>query len=734
MRKAYSFNARGTCTSTGKEIDALCVFFDTKHSMSELVFFDELDESLPQLKTLPDCVVIIADETNLVSLQENWTTSTAQQHIFQQRGMRKNVPFIKSYYFVAWDPTAGLSVKNAHGSGGAAANFTLPIDSFISQGLHGLIDSNPVVQIAPAGHVFRHPSKTVNKLFIQARELATCEVELAFVGRCLAHRLKALTLPQLSTVFIDSMGIYSIVREALTFANSRAVIHSFHSYAELSELSPPTEPYAVVISASTSGGMARTLHSDQRFDDERILTLIDTTRSGRTGNVLIALDDLTPSYRKPMADGTETQIEIFGEHFSSKAKPPRAVTLGMPHEPKPLRKFLTRFGRQGLVNLNTQPAGRLAPRLVCLDSNVVASDTELLTWLKHEIDWRVSVAIDHIIHAGDTGSQTLAEAAANVLQAAKGSAIRPAIISYTDLTDTILNRAKGVLVVHAVAGDGGLLREISRDLREFLTSDVPRHFLAGVGLPQSEETWQRLQQFLVRNPSTREYGFSTWLVLPIGSEGTVNAWQGLSKCAEKAQMELPSVSGVSKSILTQSVDLAVQSIRDADNGFLPTSSGASLSLSDGFLFFGDVFNGTLNDVPESTTYTTVASVLQAARDMKVPANQLKPNGYESVVLSPENFLRFNDNLLQACILRAAHPSELDYSSSPHLSCLMKEFLLKVFSRHDHAYGAASLEFAAALACGRMKLIAEDRNEVQQKALEKLSSGPSALLGLVCLMA
>lgn len=734
MRKAYSFNARGTCTSTGKEIDALCVFFDTKHAISELVFFDELDASLPQLKTLPDCVVIIADETSLTTLHESWTTSTAQQHIFQQRGMRKNVPFVKNYYFVAWDPTLGLSVKNAYGSAGAAASFSLPIDTFINQGLHALIDSNPVVQIAPAGHVFRHPSKTVNKLFIQTRELATCEVELAFVGRCLAHRLKALALPELSTVFIDSMGIYSIVREALTFANSRAVIHSFHSYAELSELSPPTEPYAVVISASTSGGMARTLHGDQRFDDECILTLIDTTRSGRTGNVLIALDDLTLSYRKQLADGTETQIEIFGEHFSSKAKPPRAVTLGIPHEPKSLRNFLKRFGCHGLLNLNTPLTGSTTPRLVCLDSNVVANDQELLTWLKHEVDWCVSVAIDHIIHADDDGSQALAEAAATVLQTAKGSDTRPSVIPYADLTDTTLNQAKGVLVVHAVAGDGGLLREVSRDLREFLTSDVPRHFLAGVGLPQSEETWQRLKQFLVRNPSTREYGFSTWLVLPIGSEGTSNAWQSLSKCAGKAQMELPSVSGVSEAIITKSVDLAVQSIRDADNQFLPTSGGASLSLSDGFLFFGDIFNGPLSEIPESTTYTTVASVLQAARDIKVPANQLKPNGYESVVLSPENFLRFNDNLLQACILRAAHPSELDYSSSPHLSCLMKEFLLKIFSRHDHAYGAASLEFAAALACGRMKLIAEDRNEVQQKALQKLSSTPSALLGLVCLMA
>ena len=192
--------------------------------------------------------------------------------------------------------------------------------------------------------------------------------------------------------------------------------------------------------------------------------------------------------------------------------------------------------------------------------------------------------------------------------------------------------------------------------------------------------------------------------------------------------------GVGSQILTESVDLAVQVIERAFNSFLPTSSDKALGLSDGFLFFGDAFDGRLHQVPESTTYLTVASALQAARDLNVPANQLKPTGYESVVLSPENFLRYNDNLLQACVLRAALPSELDYSSSPHLSRLMKEFLLKVFSRHAHPYGAAALEFAAAVACGRLKLIADDRKELQKAAVGLLSSRPSALLGLICLQA
>ena len=736
MRKAYSFTARGTCKKSGYEVDALCVFIDTKRNVSALEFFDELEASLGELGTLPDCVVVIADKANLGTLHQHWSTEKAQRQVFEQRSLHDGVYFVKSYYFVTWDAVSGLSIAHMLGAGGSAASFDLPIDHFIQQGLHALVRTNPVVQIAPAGHVFKHPSKTVNKLFVQARELATSEAQLAFAGRCLCRALNALSDPGLSVVYIDTMGVYSLVRETLLFAGSKATIHSFHSYTELSELSPPTEPYALVISASTSGGMARKLHVEQGFDEERLLTLIDTTKASRNGAIMIALEDVDISYRKQLSDGTETQIELFGEHFSSKAKPPRAVTLGQPHFPRRLREFLKEFGIGGLLGLNEQPVGGSALRLVCFDSSAAGRNKKLLDWLKDEIDWRVSVAIDHVINADDDGSKALAEAAADKLHAAKGCPNRPVVTAYSNssLTKSTLAQAQGVLVVQAVAGDGGLLREISRDLREFIAPDVPRHFLAGVGLPESEETWQRLQQFLVKNTGPRDYGFSTWLVLPIGSDGTTNAWQDLSKIATLAQLETPVVAGVTPEIVTASIDLAVQLVKEAFKGFLPTSSNTALGLSEGFLFFGDAFDGRLHEVPVSATYLTVASVLQAARDLNVPANQLKPTGYESVVLSPENFLRYNDNLLQACLLRAAHPSELDYSSSPHLSRLMKEFLLKVLSRNVHPYGAASLEFASALACGRLKLIADDRKELQLKAVGLLSSAPSALLGLICLPA
>ncbi|WP_028359269.1 hypothetical protein [Burkholderia pseudomallei] len=730
MKKSYSFVASGTCRSSGTGIDARCIFFDDRSQISDLEFFDELQTALKLSKTLPDCVVILSSPALAKRLCGYWSTSTDQRSNFMARGAREGVHYVKSYYFFAWD-AQGLTLETSEHAQPAPMPFDVPVEDFCQQGLRQLVKGNPVVQVAPAGHVFKHPSGTINKVFIQARELPVSEPELCFVGRSLCCAFTPGLLRGVQTVFVDTMSIYPFVREALDFAGATARIHSFHSYGALSELSPPSEPYVVVISASTTGGMARKLCRDQGFDDKRVLTLIDVSAAERKGTVLIPLDQVDDIYGAHLADGTETEIELVGEHFSSKAKPPRAVTLGQPHTPKDLIKILEEFGIGGTHAINHVPTGRSASKLVCIDADRVATSQKFQSWLKAEIPWSVSIAIDHIVFTNDAGSEAIAALAADIIARAKGA--RPTIIGYRDLDAASLSAAQGVLVVTAVAGDGGLLREISRDLREFVPPALPRHFLAGVGLPQTGDAWERLRQFLERNTTHRRYGFSSWLVLPIGPDGSDSAWRDLVELVSRAEMAVPPAGVVDSAIAEQSLTALSTAVGVAYNGFLPKSDETPLGLSDGFLFFGDAFKERLAEVTPATTYLAVSSVLQAARDLKIASNQLRPTGYESVVLAPENFLRFNDNLLQACILRAAHPSELDYSASPHLSTLMKEFLIKVFARHAHLYGAAALEFAAALATGRLKLKKADAQEVVSVTVENLRAQPSALLGLLLML-
>lgn len=128
----------------------------------------------------------------------------------------------------------------------------------------------------------------------------------------------------------------------------------------------------------------------------------------------------------------------------------------------------------------------------------------------------------------------------------------------------------------------------------------------------------------------------------------------------------------------------------------------------------------------------MSAVLQNAREHKDHERRLCPNGYESVVLAPECFLRLNEAILQACMLRACHPAELDFSSSPELSKVMKELLVKVFARWDKNFGDSALEFAAAIAAGSLRLAKRDMETLLDDALKQHAGMQSELLGMLVL--
>jgi hypothetical protein len=454
-------------------------------------------------------------------------------------------------------------------------------------------------------------------------------------------------------------------------------------------------------------------------------------RTGRSGLTLFSLEDVMSPVLDQFPTGAETQIELAGEHFSFRSKPPRHVTLTKAHAPISLNAFLKKVDRNAERALNSLTGSR--SRIVAFNGGEVIASPAFRKWLKDEIAWSMPISIDHIIAVDDNGSIDLAQQCAEAIREIKGMASAPTVMQASSLNMNVLSEAKGVAVVQAVTGDGGALREVSRDLREYIKTEIPRHFLIALSAPQTVDTWDRLKQFLVRNSSDRIYGFSAWLCLPLGFDSVASSWDAYANVASIMQTAPVEAGPISEEIIKQSIAQAESAFSLAFNGFLPSVQGDRLRLTDGFVFFPSSVD--IATVPDSTVYLTMAAVLQNARDAKGPPVQLKATGYESVVLSPENFSRFNDNILQACILRAASPAELDFSSSPELSGLMSELLIKVFARRNHVYGAAALEFAAALLSKRMRLTDHDISRVQNAALEMLraENAASPLLGMIYLL-
>ena len=84
------------------------------------------------------------------------------------------------------------------------------------------------------------------------------------------------------------------------------------------------------------------------------------------------------------------------------------------------------------------------------------------------------------------------------------------------------------------------------------------------------------------------------------------------------------------------------------------------------------------------------------------------------------------------MLRACHPAELDFSSSPDLSKVMKKLLVKVFARWDKNFGDSALEFAAAIAVGSLRLAKRDMETLLDDALKQHAGMQSELLRMLVL--
>jgi hypothetical protein len=80
-------------------------------------------------------------------------------------------------------------------------------------------------------------------------------------------------------------------------------------------------------------------------------------------------------------------------------------------------------------------------------------------------------------------------------------------------------------------------------------------------------------------------------------------------------------------------------------------------------------------------------------------------------LSPANFGRFNDGAIQASILRAALPRELNYSGHEEHSREAGRIIGRIIRSAKEARGEASAEFLMAIATRSLLLRAKDLEAV-----------------------
>lgn len=326
---------------------------------------------------------------------------------------------------------------------------------------------------------------------------------------------------------------------------------------------------------------------------------------------------------------------------------------------------------------------------------------------------RVPLSVQTIVYQDDCASKELADRCANLIKEIRKVECVLHVINANELGGAPpLQKEGALLIVAAVIGRGTRLLSISRDLRDIHSG--ARHYMVGFQLAESIDDYSQLRKNLEFSTNKSAISISIMECLAIGrtvgqsykiEQDLLNKWRKLPRYPrlEKRISELKGRSGVTQ------------------GAFLPATlqGNEDLMLRSDFAYWKSGYDSALDH--SVAVLLTAALMLQCAREsnkFKDDNHRLASDTFQQVVLDPENFARYNDGVIQAALLRAAHPSELDYSSDEKVGRRMTEILSGIFRSNSRQQGETALEFAFSLKSGRLKLADSDLNRLKQE-LDKL---------------
>ena len=288
------------------------------------------------------------------------------------------------------------------------------------------------------------------------------------------------------------------------------------------------------------------------------------------------------------------------------------------------------------------------------------------------------------------------------------------LLNLSQVDDKSLKDSASVIVVAGAITSGRMLLDASRKLRYINKSASITYFVGFSKLP-TKDTFEQLEKDL-------ELGGHELVVLikcpmPRIKENSKTAWdwelKKLSECTDP-------LSNMNSGPLPQTLTTRIETLRvsnsDPNQLFLLSPVGNLLKLRPTFAFWSDLELET-NKATQADVYWTIQSVLH---DLRIRSDEKGlASTYHTTLVSPACFDRYNDGVIQASLLRAAKPTELNYAVDTDFSRRMADVVLAVINSWNNDQGEAALEFLIAIWTGRMQLVDEHLKEITHVNIEHM---------------
>lgn len=594
-------------------------------------------------------------------------------------------------------------------------------------GLNHLVDCSDVLKKAPAGFFYSKPSSRASNYFIRAEDLLSETLHAHYLAfACLPFIKKATDdgMAAPDTLYLDTIALLPLAMAMQMYLVRFGVpgftnIRSFHSHEGLIKDGPLPKAVSALclISASSQCGLAKQWVKVNSASPTRVATLLSFDEASNSCSVLHALKQ--PDDFEVLGEGEAggiRLIRIHGERFVAEHSETKVLNIGTDHAPDTLQAKFYSFMGADLFSCYTHDRPGLRPRTVHVDKDKLVAARDFGVWYERVLREEAAASTKWVIHDDDAASEALADRAIKYL-ASCGVTVENKV-SFNNF-DASLNFDGSVIVIAAVAERGSRLQSVSRRLRTAQQAGT-RLYITGALFGRSYQIMKELQSNLTQPPKGHSrYVFKTFMEIPAAELACTTHWG-------EEQRVLSSLNSFA-STFSSAVAQRMQVFDNAATGglglhpFWPSScTSQPMTLSRGFAFVDgkkDVRVASSTDI-----YLTILWILQNARysDKVQSAKRLESGELQQVLLSPEVFSRFDDGVIQAAFLRAALPTELDYRAQETHSLSMADIIQRVASGYGQERGEAAMEFAMALAIGKIRLHKDVDRRLRASLIEILT--------------
>jgi len=561
---------------------------------------------------------------------------------------------------------------------------------------------------------FVKPSGDHCDKFIRASNLLTSGEEVAFLAISLLPHIKQ----GIKRIYVDTSSISYLISTAILmsgkFSTKPPLIESFESYAAFNQDFDfiENEDSLIIVSATTSGSLVKKLLNKTTFNNRQILTLFySKLLDGQAGvfDISYAIPDGITSLKATdciFCNRGSKQIRIVGDQFLPETPKHELLVIKKTDFDKERGLFFKHFATREVLNWNRSSGGQADyPEHFFIDVAKVLSNPHesFREKLEKKIKKHVSRDVKTIINLNDSGSEALA----NMLKVVLGKdGDHIDWLKLTQVEESSLKDSASVIVIAGAITSGRKLLEASRKLRGIHKS-ASITYLVGFSKLPTDDTYAQLEKDL-------ELGGHELVVLrkcpmPRIKEHTKTAWdwelEKLNQCADP----LTNMNGDPlPEILSARIKIIEVSNSDSNQLFLLSPVGHLLKLRRTFAFWSDLELET-DMATQADVYWTIQSVLH---DLRICSDERGlASTYHTTLISPACFDRYNDGVIQASLLRAAKPTELNYTVDVDFSRRMADVVLAVLNSCNNDQGEAALEFLIAIWTGRMQLVDEHINEL-----------------------